>query len=223
MLCPILEKNKTMDKYSITIETYNKSAKSFEDKFMNMDLYNDTYNKFCDLIDKKHADIFEIACGPGNITKYLLTRRPDFNIVAIDLSSKMIELAKKNLPSVDFQIMDCREIETIEKKYDAIMCGFCLPYLSREESAKLINDSSKLLNQNGLIYLSTMKGDYEKSGFETTSFSGQEKIYIHYHQSDYLTDKLSENGFENIELLCKDYPEQNGTFTTDMIFIARKK
>jgi len=212
-----------LDKYTITIETYNKSAKRFEEIFMNMDLYNDTYAKFCNLIDKKHADIFEIACGPGNITKYLLTKRPDFKITAIDLSSKMIELAKNNIPSADFKIMDCRDIETIEEKYDAIMCGFCLPYLSREEGAKLISDSSKLLNLNGLIYLSTMKGDYGKSGFETTSFSGQEKVYIHYHQAEYLIDKLSVNGFEIIELLYKNYPEENGTFTTDMIFIARKK
>lgn len=212
-----------MDKYAVTIETYNKSALSFQNKFMNMDLYNDTYDSFCVMIDKKNADLLEIACGPGNITKYLLAKRPDLKITAIDLSSKMIELAKINNPNVDFQIMDCRDIGTIEKKFDAIMCGFCLPYLSREESARLINDSYKLLRNNGVIYISTMEGDYEKSGFETTSFSGQEKVYVHYHQEDYLREKLIESGFEDIKLQCKNYPEQDGSFTTDMIFIARKK
>jgi 2-polyprenyl-3-methyl-5-hydroxy-6-metoxy-1,4-benzoquinol methylase len=211
-----------MDKYKLTIDTYNKSAKSFQDKFMNMDLYNDTYDKFCKSIVVNKAEIFEIACGPGNITKYLLTKRPDFKITAIDLSPKMLELAKANNPTVDFQLMDCRDIDKLDKKFDAIMCGFCLPYLSREESANLISDSAKLLKGNGLIYISTMEGDYEKSGFETTSFSGQDKIYVHYHQADYLKTKLFENGFEKVELICKDYPEQNGTFTTDMIFIAKK-
>ena len=212
-----------MDKYTVTIETYNKSAMNFQNKFMSMDLYNDTYDRFCDMIDKKDTDIFEIACGPGNITKYLLTKRPDFKITAIDLSPKMIELAKINNPTVDFQIMDCREIGMIKKNFDAIMCGFCLPYLSREESAKLITESYKLLNTNGVIYISTMEGDYEKSGFETTSFSGQEKVYVHYHQEDYLKNKLLESGFGDIELQCKDYLEQDGSFTTDMIFTARKK
>ena len=212
-----------MDKYRITIETYNKSAKNFQDKFMNMDLYNDTYDRFCDMIHKRDADIFEIACGPGNITKYLLTKRPDFRITAIDLSPKMIELAKINNPAVNFQIMDCRKIGVIEKKFDAIMCGFCLPYLSREESEKLINDSYRLLNSNGVIYISTMEGDFEKSGFETTSFSGEGKVYVHYHQADYLQNRLLKSGFEDIELQCKDYPEPDGSFTTDMIFTARKK
>ncbi len=218
-----MRKRDKMDKYTITIETYNKSAESFQDKFMNMDLYHDSYDKFCDMIDKKNNDIFEIACGPGNITRYLLSKRPDLKITAIDLSSKMIELAKVNNPTVDFQIMDCREIATIDKKFDAIMCGFCLPYLSQEESAKLIADSYNLLNTNGILYISTMEGDYEKSGFETTSFSGQEKVYVHYHQADYIKKKLVKSGFEDIELQCKDYQEQDGSLTTDMIFIARKK
>lgn len=213
-----------MDKYDKTIETYNKSAIRFQDKFMDMDLYNDAYQKFCNkLIEKENANIFEIACGPGNITKYLLSERPDFNILGIDLSPKMIELAKINNPTADFQLMDCREISKIDKKYDGIMCGFCLPYLSREESAKLISDSAGLLKPKGWIYISTMEGDYDKSGFETTSFSGQDKIYIHYHQADFLINALTKGGFIDIDLQRKDYPEQDGTFTTDMIFIAQKK
>jgi SAM-dependent methyltransferase len=212
-----------MDKYAITIDTYNKSARQFQDKFMDLDLYNDLYDKFCSLIEKQNAEIFEIACGPGNITKYLLNVRPDFRILGIDLSSSMIDLAKINNPVADFILMDWRDIYKIDKKYDAIMCGFCLPYLTREESAKLISDASGLLEQKGLLYISTMEGDYNKSGFETTSFSGQDKIYIHYHQADYLTNSLIDSGFKIIDLQRQDYPEQDGTFSTDMIIIAEKE
>lgn len=212
-----------MDKYTITKETYNKSAKQFQDKFMDLDLYNDSYDKFCSLIDKQNADIFEIACGPGNITKYLLTKRPDLKILGIDLSPNMIELAKINNPAADFIVMDCRTISTIKNKYDAIMCGFCLPYLSKDESAKLICDASELLVPKGVIYISTMEGDYNKSGFETTSFAGQDKVFIHYHQADYLTNALSDCGFRLVDLLRQDYPEQDGTITTDIIILAQKK
>ena len=103
------------------------------------------------------------------------------------------------------------------------MCGFCMPYLSKDECRKLITDSSKLLESRGLLYFSAMEDDYSKSGFETTSFSGQDKVYIYYHQADFLTECLTKNGFQIIDLQRKDYPEPNGTFLTDMIFIARKK
>jgi len=212
-----------MDKYEKTIETYNKVAKQFQNNFMDLDLYNDSFDKFCNIIEKQNADIFEIACGPGNITKYLLHQRPDFRIFGIDLSSSMIELAKENIANADFKLMDCRDISQIDERFDAIMCGFCLPYLTREEAAKLISDASELLNPNGLLYISTMEGDYNESGFETTSFSGQDEIYIHYHQADFLTDSLKKYGFNVVDIIRQDYPEPDGTLTTDMIILAQKE
>jgi predicted TPR repeat methyltransferase len=206
-----------------TIDTYNKAAERYQDKFMEMDLYNDTFDNFCNLIQKVNAEIFEIATGPGNVTKYLISKRPDFKIFGIDLAPNMIELAKKNNPDSEFRVMDCKDISTIDRKFDAIMCGFCMPYLSKEESAKLIADSSGLLSTNGLLYFSTMEDDYNKSGFETTSFSGQDRVYIYYHQAEYLSDCLTQNGFEIIDLQRKDYPEPDGTFLTDMIIIAKKQ
>ncbi len=210
-----------MDKYEITIATYNKCATQYQDKFMDMDLYHDTYDFFCKLVEKKNADIFEMACGPGNITKYLLDKRPDFNILGIDLASKMIDLAKINNPSAEFQIMDCRDIEAIDKKYDAIMCGFCLPYLSKEESLKLINDASGLLRSNGILYLSTMEDDYSRSGYEGPSLSGDDKVFIHYHKADYLTKALKKNGFEILNLKRQKYDKKNGITTIDLIIIAK--
>ncbi len=212
-----------MDKYAITIDTYNQAAKQYQDKFMDMNLYNDSYDKFCNLVVGKNAQVFEIACGPGNITRYLLSRRPDFKILGIDLSPGMVELAKVNIPTADFLLMDCRNISSINKKFDAIMCGFCLPYLSREESAKLIADASELLNPSGIIYLSTMEGDYDKSGFEKPSFSNQSKIFVHYHQANFLTKALADSGFTIIDIQRQEYPEQDGTITTDMIFLAQKQ
>ncbi len=208
---------------SETIDTYNNAAERYQEKFMKIDLYNDTFDKFCHLIVKENAEIFEIATGPGNVTRYLTSKRPDFKIFGIDLAPNMIELAKINNPHADLEIMDCREIRTIERKFDGVMCGFCAPYLSKEELKALINDTSELLVPSGLFYLSTMEDDYNKSGFETTSFSENERVYVYYHQLDYLVDCLAESGFELVDFERKDYPEPDGTFLTDMIIIARKK
>ncbi len=64
-----------MDKYQETFQTLNKVAKIYQDKFMNLGLYNDSYDNFLDLITKANASVLEIGCGPGNITKYLLTKK----------------------------------------------------------------------------------------------------------------------------------------------------
>lgn len=212
----------TQNRVSETINTYNKFAKNYQNKFMNMNLYDDTYDEFCSLINRKNPNILEIACGPGNITKYILSKRPDFRILGIDLAPNMIALAKENNPKANFKVMDCKEIGVINQKYDGIICGFCTPYLSKEDVKQLILDASKLLNSSGVFYLSTMEDDYRKSGFETTSFAENNKIFIYYHQLDYLTEMFVDAGFKIIKTQRKEYPEIDGTITIDLIITAKK-
>jgi 2-polyprenyl-3-methyl-5-hydroxy-6-metoxy-1,4-benzoquinol methylase len=210
-----------MDSYKITLEAYDKLASAYQDKFMHLDLYDDTYDIFCQLVEKSNAKIFEIGCGPGNITRYLLSKRPDFIIEAIDMAPNMVRLARVNNPTAHFKIMDCREIDKLTDKFDAIMCGFCLPYLSKEDCAKLIKDCSVLLNTGGVLYLSAIEDDYNKSGYETSS-NGEYKMYVYYHQEDYLQEGLTECNFELVNLERKNYQKPGGISSTHIIFIARK-
>src|SRR5690349_5613480 len=133
-----------MDKTKIAVDIFNKHADKYQDKFMYFDLYNDTFDLFCLSIEKQNAEIIELACGPGNITKYILNKRPEFKILGTDLSPNMIKLAEINNPTAEFQLMDCRDIGKLNKKYDAILCGFGFPYLSKEEAIKFIKDASKV-------------------------------------------------------------------------------
>lgn len=211
-----------MDHYKLTIDAYNKLAKRYEDKFMNFDLYNDTYDVFCRLIEKSGSRIFEIGCGPGNITRYLQLQRPDFLIEGIDAAPEMVKLAKANNPSARFEVMDCREIDKITDCYDGIICGFCMPYLSKDDCFKLIKDCSYLLHSSGIVYLSAIEGDYEKSGYETSS-DGEIKMYVYYHQQDYIEKALRDNSFQLEKLIRKEYTKSDGSLSTHMIFIACKK
>ena len=210
-----------MDKYQVTVNTFNKLADMYQEKHMEMDFYHDTYDQFCGLVTKANAEIFEIACGPGNITKYLLTKRPDYQILGTDLAPNMVELAKVNNPTAKFEVMDSREIDQVKKKFDAIVCGFCLPYLSKEDVAKLIRDSSNLLNSNGLIYLSTMEDDYDKSGFQTSSTGDQ--AYMYYHQADFIVKQLEDSGLEVVNIQRKEFPAELGAAATDLFIMARLK
>ena len=201
------------------VEAFDKAAKIYQDKFMDVSSFADTFNLFCDHITANHADILDIACGPGNITKYLLDRKPDYDILGIDLSSKMLDLAQINNPTAQFQLMDCREINQIEKRFNGIICGFCLPYLSREEAVELIANVSGLLQPGGVFYLSTMEDDYNKSGLITSSLGDQ--VYLYYHQADYLTKAFQENNFEVIQTKRFKSTDKDGATITDLVLIGK--
>ena len=211
-----------MDKrYKETFETWNKVASLYQGKFMGLDIYNDTYDFICSTLNKPNSTILEIGCGPGNITKYLLSKRPDFEIFGIDIAPNMIKLAKENNPNASFAIMDSREISKIKTKYDGIVCGFCLPYLSPTDSEKLIFDANNLLNDNGLIYISFIEGGHNKSGFQVGS-SG-DRSYFYYHNLDKLKTQLLENSFDGLKIFKVEYKKSEAQKDIHTIVIAKKK
>lgn len=217
--CASFELN--MDKYQETFDTWNKIAKIYEDKFMDLDLYNDTYAVFLDLIPKINSTVLEIGCGPGNITKYLLIKNPDLKIKGIDISENMVGLAIKNNPSAEFEIMDTRKIHCINDSFDAIVCGFCIPYLSQSDCLKLIANCKNLLNDAGILYLSFVEGDYENSGF--ISGSSGDRTYFYYHNLDYLQKELKANSFETKEFFLKNYKKADGTEENHTVLILKKR
>ncbi len=211
-----------MDNVKSAAELFNIYANTYQDKFMDVGMYRGTFDLFCDNIQKPGANILDIACGPGNITKYLLGKHPDYNILGIDLAPNMLELAKANNPGAAFQLMDCRDISKLQAGYDGIMCGFCLPYLSGKEVQKLISDARDLLKPGGALYLSTMEGDEHMSGFKTSS-SGAYQIYQHFYEADDLTAMLKQSAFTVINMQRINCPNADGTMTTDLIIVAKKQ
>jgi ubiquinone/menaquinone biosynthesis C-methylase UbiE len=210
-----------MDIYRETSETWNEIAALYEEKFMHLDLYNTTYDLICSSISKENANLLEIGCGPGNITKYLLTKRPDFNIRGIDIAPNMIKLAQKNNPTARFEVMDARQISQIKSIFDGIICGFCLPYLSETDCPKFFSDCHRLIAVNGLLYLSFVEGDPKKSGLKTGS-SGH-RTYFYYRTLSDVKRQLTENGFKKIKLCRVDYEKADGETDIHTILTAEKR
>lgn len=209
-----------MDKNKNAVELFNKYAYDYQVKFMDVGLYADCFNFFCDHIEKVNAKVLELACGPGNITKYLLDKRPDLDILGVDLSHNMVELAKTNNPRAKFLLMDCREINQIDNKYDAIMCGFCLPYLDKDETSKLVADAKQLLNTGGIIFISTMEDNYNNSRIQKGS-QGDE-IFMHYYEAVYLTELITINELHVIYLDRIYSIATDNSKIIDLIIIAKK-
>jgi len=209
------------ERYKETLATWNRIAMLYQDKFMDLDLYNDTYDAFCARISKKAPEVLEIGCGPGNITRYLLARRPDLRIEATDASPDMVALARQNNPSAQCRVLDARAIGALHKKYDAIVCGFCIPYLSPGDAAKMIRDGASLLAREGLFYLSFVEGDPGDSGYQAGS-SG-DRTYFYYHDPELIRGALAENHFTIAASFRKDYLKSDGTTEVHTIILAQKQ
>jgi cyclopropane fatty-acyl-phospholipid synthase-like methyltransferase len=186
---------------------------------MVLSLYNDTYDKLCELLNPGEC-VLEIGCGPGNITKYLLGKRPDLNIEGTDYAEGMIVLAKKNNPGANFRVLDARNIRILDGHYDALICGFCIPYLSRNEAAVFFSDASEKLRSQGLMYISFVEGSYKNSGYHRGSTG--DSLFFYYHNRNFIRKELAKNNIRIRNTYYKKYMKSDGIEEVHTIIIAMK-
>ena len=212
--------NSNSDLSKAAAAVFDKYAMEYAERFGDTTAYHESFDIFCNAVQKEDAAILELACGPGNITKYLLNKRPDFKIIATDLSPNMLEVAKQLNPGAEFRIMDARDLLMLKRKFDGIVIGFCLPYLSMEETRKLFSDAASILQPNGAVYISTMDDDYSKSGFRKGS-KGDE-IYMHFYTEQILSELLKSAGMEIKWLQRKVTLDSKDNEETDLLLVAFK-
>ena len=98
---------------------------------------------------------------------------------------------------------------------------FCLPYLSQTDSEKLISDAKNLLNDSGLIYISFVEGDPNKSDFQVGSTG--DRSYFYYHSLDKLKALLIDNLFEDLKVFNVEYKKSETEIDIHTILTAKKK
>ncbi|HDZ10077.1 class I SAM-dependent DNA methyltransferase [Pseudohongiella sp.] len=209
-----------MDPVKETINTFDKYAVEYESRYMNHAPYVETYRLLSELLSAD-AVILDAACGPGNIASFLLQGFPDRKLHGIDLSAKMVARARLNNPAATFDVMDCRKISTLHQHYDAIVAGFCFPYLSRREVRAFISDARNRLNADGVFYISFMAGDYTASGLQTRN--DVDWVCTYYHDPELVIETLEATGFEVIDLDRKTVSNDGEPDTIDIFIYARMR
>lgn len=207
-----------MDPYKITHDTWNKIAKVYEDKFLDIALYNESYDSFLENLSKVNASILDIGCGPGSIMKYLQLKNSNLKFKGIDVAANMLELCKRNISGVQTQQLDARELEKLNGKFDGIIAGFCIPYLSEIEVEKLCFDVKYLLNPSGIFYISFVEGNPSASGFQQNSYG--DGMLFYYHDTQKIKSIL-EKHYSLIKEFSIDYQHDENSKSVHKVLIAK--
>lgn len=207
-------------KYQETAQTWNKVAPQYEEKFMDLNLYDESYDALLGFLKPEQTSVLEVGCGPGNIMKYLKTKRADLHLSGIDVSENMVAIAQKNNPDAKVQVIDCRDLSRIKSKFDAIVLGFVVPYLNFQDLFQCIADSAELLNENGWIYVSFVPGYFEESGYIKGSTG--DRMYFHYYDIDLMADLLQNNSFTIVAQKDIEYQKSEDKIEIHTVIIANK-
>ena len=165
-----------LSKKQITLETYNKSAQQLAEYFSGID---DVRRK---LVDKAFAlsglnnpKVLEIGCGDGRDAEYILTKTK--NYCGFDLSERMVKLAKKRLPQVDFFVSDL-EGYNCEEKYDLIFSLSTLVHIDKTGLQIFLEKMINCLTVDGLLVIDLKMSDKYKEEFKKDQFG--KRVFYYY-------------------------------------------
>ncbi|MCX6703518.1 MAG: class I SAM-dependent methyltransferase [Candidatus Zambryskibacteria bacterium] len=168
-----------MNKKTQTINTYNNSATALAEKFNSLGARISDIEAVFELVAKENPKVLEIGCGNRRDAEEIVKRTNDY--LGIDISEKLIELAKQKVPHAQFEVADITTFE-FPKNLDIVFAFASLIHITKEEFAHVIEKMLEALNSSGVVrislkYSSTYQEVTEKSEFGI-------RTYYHYSQAD---------------------------------------
>lgn len=106
--------------------------------------------------------LLDVAAGPGALAAAAANRGAQ--AVGVDLSPRMIELARRLYPAIEFREADVEHLPFPDRTFDVVICGFGLGHFPRPEAAvaecvRTIKPGGRMLFPGGM----TLPGNESKA------------------------------------------------------------
>lgn len=122
-----------------------------------------------------NAKILDAGCGPGRDCDYFI--KHGLNVIGVDLSEKLLEIAKKRVPQAIFEKQDLRGLHFPDNTFDGIWACASLHHLKRTEIPHVLQIFSQLLKPNGILFILVKEGKGEADIAESLS-SGLSRHFV---------------------------------------------
>jgi SAM-dependent methyltransferase len=105
----------------------------------------------------KGASVLDLGCGSGALlTRHLAER---FHVTGVELSSRMVQLARRNVPSATFVCADMALVTFPPNGFDGACAFYSLTHLPQEELPPLLHKVASWLKPGGLFVASMSSGE----------------------------------------------------------------
>ncbi len=155
----------------LTTEIYDEISTAYVAKFNKP---SENIDDFLKLI-REGGKILDAGCGPGTDASYVASK--GFNVIGIDLSEKMLEIAKRKSPGICFQKADIRRLNFKPNIFDGIIASFSLIHIFKKDINKTINNFYKLLKPGGVVYIGIQEGKSQEI-FLVEPLKSDERIFL---------------------------------------------
>jgi len=121
------------------------------------------------------ARILDAGSGTGiPIADFLV--KSGFEVVGIDISSGMVETARKNVPGGTFQQMDMTGLDLPPASFDGVISTYAIIHIPRELHAGIFQSFHSILRPGGAMLVSVASWAWE----EFADYMGVDMFWSHY-------------------------------------------
>lgn len=179
-----------MDKNKLAISTYRKMAQKYTDAYFDDISDFPQVLKYLNLIPKG-GQILDVGSGPGNFTKFI--KNQNYTVTGVDLTPEMIDIAKQKVPGTDFLLMDMRDLNFSDNKFDGLIAAYSLIHIPTVELLDTLKGFYRVLKPGAHALIITQKGEPDQTIDEPLAPGCQ--MFFNFFTEERLATVLTEAGF----------------------------
>lgn len=142
-------------------------------------------------------------------------------VEGFDFSEKQIEIAKKEVPEVHFQVLDVYDLDRINESFDGVFAQAVLLHIPKKDISIIFEKLSRKVKRGGYLYVAVKE---MKQGGQEEEIK-QENDYGHMYERffSYFTANEIEEHFRNIGFEITYSVRESFKKTTWIQVIGQKK
>lgn len=132
-------------------ESYDSAASSYaehlSDELARKPLDRHLLNRFAEGV-RGCGRVADLGCGPGHVTRYLSEQ--GVPIYGIDLSVRMVEVARRLQPGLDFRVEDMRNLSASDASLAGVLLFYSIVHFDLSELEPVFREARRVLKMGGL-------------------------------------------------------------------------
>ena len=162
--------------------------------------------------------ICDLGCGPGHVARYL--HKQGAQVLGVDLSPRMIELARRLNGGLEFHVGNMAALSVADGSWSGIAAFYSIIHIPPTQIASVLREFWRVLRLGGELLLAFHVGDEVRHVDKL--WEQRVSLDFIFYQRTWVEEQLRTLGFEIVESMERD-PYEGFEVATQRAYIRARK